>query len=174
MNKTTKLILKTLSTLIVIIVIAFAFLLVGIKLFGVEIYTVLSGSMEPTYQVGSIIYVVDVNPDELKEKDPITFKLTDSTIATHRIIKIEEENNQKLFYTQGDANKHPDENPVTEKEIIGKPIFSIPYLGYLANFMQTTHGMFITLGIGLMLIIIVFVLDSLTEDKKEKKELKEN
>lgn len=173
MNKATKIILKTISTLIVIIVITFAFLLVGIKIFGVEIYSVLSGSMEPTYKVGSVIYVKDVEPNDLKIGDPITFKLTDNTIATHRIIEIKEENNQKKFYTQGDANKLPDENPVLGNEIIGKPIFTIPFLGYIAHFMQTTSGMYITIGVSISLIIIVVIIDMITEEKKEKKK-KEN
>lgn len=168
MNKITKLILKTISTLIVIVVIAFAFLLVGIRVFGVEIYSVLSGSMEPTYQVGSLIYVVEVETNELKKGDSITFKLNDNTIATHRIVEIEEENTQKKFYTQGDANKIRDANPVTENQIIGKPIFTIPLLGYIAYFMQTTNGMLITLGIAAALIIIVVIIDLAIEDKKRE------
>lgn len=169
MNKTTKLILKTISTLIVIVVVAFAFLLVGIKIFGVEIYSVLSGSMKPTYQVGSVIYVLEVETDELKTGDVITFQLTGETIATHRIVEIKEEDNQKLFYTQGDANKTRDESPVRENEIIGKPIFTIPLLGYIAHFMQTTYGMYVTLGVGALLIIIVICIDTITDEKKEKK-----
>lgn len=173
MNKTTKIILKTISTLIVVFVVSIAFLLVGIKMFGVEIYAVLSGSMEPTYKVGSLIYVVDVDINELKEQDPITFRLTDSTIATHRIINIKEENGKKTFQTKGDANDLPDKNPVLEDEIIGKPIFTIPLLGYIAYFMQTTSGLIITIGIGVGLIAITLFIDMITSDKKEQKEIKD-
>ena len=174
MNKTTKIILKTISTLIVVFVVSIAFLLVGIKMFGVEIYAVLSGSMEPTYKVGSLIYVVDVDINELKEQDPITFRLTDSTIATHRIINIKEENGKKTFQTKGDANDLPDKNPVLEDEIIGKPIFTIPLLGYIAYFMQTTSGLIITIGIGVGLIAITLFIDMITSDKKNKKKSKIN
>ena len=173
MNKTAKIILKTISTLIVVFVASIAFLLVGIKIFGVELYAVLSGSMEPTYKVGSLIYVVDVDTDELKEQDAITFRLTDNTIATHRIIKIEEQDNKKLFYTKGDANKLPDKNPVLEDEIIGKPVFTIPLLGYIAYFMQTTSGMIITIGVGVGLIAITMFIDMITSDKKEQKQIKD-
>ena len=173
MNKTTRIVLKTISTLIVIIVVSLAFLLVGIKMFGVEIYAVLSGSMKPTYQVGSIIYVVEVDTEELKKGDPVTYRLTDNTIATHRIIEIEEKENGKLFYTKGDANDLPDESPVSENEIIGKPIFTIPLLGYIAYFMQTTHGFFITVGVGILLVVLVFVIDGIADKKKDNKDKKE-
>lgn len=173
MNKATKIILKSASTMIVALIVVFAFLLVGVRIFGVQIYSVLSGSMEPTYKVGSLIYVKEVDVDELKEKDPITFQLTDSTIATHRIVDIQEdENGNRLFQTKGDANDKVDERLVKESEIIGKPFFTIPYLGYVAHFMQTKHGMFITIGIAIVLIIVVMAIDMLVDDKK-KKEIKD-
>lgn len=140
-------------------------------MFGVEIYAVISGSMEPTYKVGSVIYVVDVEPDELKEKDSITFKLPNDIVATHRIVDIQkDENGNRLFQTKGDANDKVDERLVKETEIIGKPIFSIPLLGYLANFVQTRNGLLVTLGVGLLSIIIVNIIDGITEQKKEKEE----
>ena len=86
MNKSTKFILKLISNLIVTVAVALAILLVGLKFTGLQIYTVISGSMEPTYHVGSLIYVKKVDPSTLKVKDPITFELSDKTIATHRIV----------------------------------------------------------------------------------------
>lgn len=174
MKKATKIILKSVSTMIVALIVVFAFLLVGVRIFDVQIYSVLSGSMEPTYKVGSVIYVKDINTSELKEKDPITFQLTNNTVATHRIVDIQEdENGNKLFQTKGDANDKVDEKLVKESEIIGKPIFTIPYLGYIAHFMQTKQGMITTIGIAIALIIIVMVIDMITDDKKNKKEKEE-
>ena len=148
MKKATKIILKSVSTLIVALIVVFAFLLVGVRIFDVQIYSVLSGSMEPTYKVGSVIYVKDVNIQE-------------------------DEMGNKLFQTKGDANDKVDERLVKESEIIGKPIFTIPYLGYIAHFMQTKHGMVTTIGIAIALIIIVMAIDMITDDKKNKKEIEE-
>ncbi len=169
MNKATKLVLKGISNIIVISVVILLILLGGLKLFGFEIYTVLSGSMEPTYKVGSVIYVKEVNADELKKDDTITFKLTEETIATHRIVNVVEENNERKFETKGDANENNDEGYVTEDRILGKAIFTIPYLGYLAEFIQTKHGLMITLGVGVGLTVLVMLLDELTKDEKNKK-----
>ena len=64
-GKVTKYILKSISYIIIILVVAFAMMMVGVKLFGIQIYTVLSGSMEPEYKVGTLIYVVDTDIDSL-------------------------------------------------------------------------------------------------------------
>ena len=143
-------------------------MMVGVKLFGIQIYTVLSGSMEPEYKVGSLIYVVDTEINELKEKDVITFRITEDVIATHRIVEIVDEGNEKKFRTQGDANDFVDEGLVDSRNIIGKPVFTIPYLGYVASFMQTLSGKMITVGVSLLLIIIIVVIDMITDDKKKK------
>lgn len=169
MSNVTKYILKGISYTIIILVVCFAMLLVGVKLFGVQVYTVLSGSMEPEYKVGSLIYVVDVDIDELEEKDVITFKLTDNVVATHRIEKIDyEENGDRIFTTKGDANDYVDENLVSSDSVIGTPVFTIPYLGYVASFMQMPSGRNFTCVIFVLLMIVVIVIDSITDDKKIK------
>lgn len=168
MNKITRYILKSISYIIVLVVFTFAMLLVGVKLFGIEIYTVLSGSMEPTYKVGSLIYVVEADIENLKKGDVITFMATDKVVATHRIEKIINENGEKKFLTKGDANDHIDENLVSDGSIVGKPVFTIPYLGYVASFIQTSSGRNFTLVVFTLLMIAVIVIDSITNDKKEK------
>jgi len=179
MNKYLKLTLKSISTIIVLIAVALAIFMVGLKLLGFQIYTVISGSMEPTYHVGSLIYVRKVDPSTLKEKDPITFELGDNTIATHRIVEIvpDENNPQEYkFRTKGDANDDVDANLIEPDKVLGKAIFSIPLLGYLANYIQTSPGNIVAICIAVSLIIIVIIIDMLTEEemkqKKDKKQLK--
>ena len=167
-SKFTKYVLKSLNYFIITMVVVFALLMVGVKLFEIDIYTVLSGSMEPEYKVGSLIYVVDANIDKLKENDVITFKIDKNVVATHRIVEIGiDEKNNRFFYTKGDANENRDEKVVEGKNIIGKPIFTIPYLGYVANFIQTKVGLFVVGGIGILLLVVVMFIDSITDDKKK-------
>ena len=169
MKNITKYILKSISYIIIIAVACFAMMLVGVKLFGIEVYTVLSGSMEPEYKVGSLIYVDEIDTDDLKENDIITFKLTDKVVATHRIVEIVDENGRKKFRTKGDANEEVDENLVSSANVIGKPIFTIPHMGYVANFIQTNSGRNFICVIFTLLMIFVIIIDSITSDKKEKK-----
>ena len=54
------------TTLIVIVVVIFALLLVGVRLLGIQVFSVISGSMEPDYPVGSLIYVKEVDPNDVE------------------------------------------------------------------------------------------------------------
>jgi len=165
MSKLTNIILKSINYFIITVVIIFAMLMVGVKIFGIQIYTVLSGSMEPTYKVGSLIYVTKVDNEQLKVGDVITFKVTEKVTATHRIAQINNEANEIKIRTKGDANDYLDENFIESKDIIGKPIFTIPYLGYVASFMQTKSGNIISIGISVLLIVVVILIDSFLEEK---------
>ena len=146
MGKTLKKILNVISTILVAIVVVLALLLVGARFIGLNVYTVLSGSMEPTYHVGSLIYVKDVDTDELKAGDVITYMLDEDTIVTHRIADvIPDETDPSIirFQTKGDANDSVDGSLVHYKNVIGTPVFSIPKLGYLANYIQKPPGRYI-------------------------------
>ena len=165
-----KKVLNTISYLITFVVVVFAILTVGVKLLGIHVYTVLSGSMEPTYKVGSLIYVVKTNTNTLQEGDVITFKIGNSTVATHRIIEItKDEEDNKIFYTKGDQNDIRDEVPIEVNKVIGKPIFTIPYLGYVTTFIKTRIGKILTIVIGIILILITIFIDLITNPKKEKR-----
>ncbi len=152
------------TTVIVVVVVIFAVLLIGVRLFGVGVYSVISGSMEPEYTVGSLIYVKEAEPSEIEVGDVITFVLKNETPATHRVIDIDEENQQ--FLTKGDANDTEDA-PVHFNNLIGKPVFKIPYLGYIAYYIQHPPGMYIAIAIGACLLLLVFLPD-LFNDKKDK------
>ena len=79
-----------LTTLAVCAVVAMAFLLVGVRLIGLTPYAVLSGSMEPTYHVGALIYVRAEDPWNVQVGDPITFVVNeDLLVATHRVVDID-------------------------------------------------------------------------------------
>ena len=158
------------------LVVLLAALLVGVRLFGLEVYVVLSGSMEPAYMTGSIIYVTEKEADTLNAGDVITFRLDANTIATHRISQVTEKDGVLAFRTKGDANKIEDAALVTESQLIGTPIFTIPYLGYLVSYVQSTSGRYATLAVGATLLLLMFLPDIIFGNDKEedKKKSKEN
>ena len=167
MEKTFKIIGKILSTALVTVVVALAILLVGIRLIGFTPYTVLSGSMEPTYHVGAMVYVKKVDPTTLQVGDPITFHLTGNVIATHRIVEVHGDGTPDLgFRTQGDANDHAD-GITPAATVIGKATFSIPYLGYVSNFLQQPKGLITVVGTGAAVLAISFIIDAIFPAKKE-------
>lgn len=166
MGKFFRILLKTLSTVLVGVVVLLAVLLAGVRLIGFTPYTVLSGSMEPAYHVGSIIYVKDVAPAELKLGDPVTFYLSGSTVATHRIVEVLNEGTPQLsFRTKGDANEIAD-GVIPATAVIGKPVFSIPYLGYVSVFLQKPQGLICLIGSGGVVLAISCVVDALFPKQK--------
>lgn len=145
------------SVLIGIVVLAAVFLL-GSRLVGFRIFNIVSGSMEPKYSVGDLIYVKEVDPATVQPGDVITFVLNeDLVVATHRVTRIDAE--KQHFYTKGDANETEDGSPVHFKNLIGVPQFAIPGLGYVSDFIQHSPGMYITIAAVAILMILAFIPD---------------
>ena len=133
---------------------------------GYQCFTVISGSMEPEYSVGDLIYVKKVDVNTIEVGDDITFILNeDLVVATHRVVRVDAENQH--FYTKGLANEIEDSEPVHFNNVIGVPQFSIPKLGYVSDFIQNPPGMYITIGVGIILILAVFLPDMIGKKKNE-------
>ena len=173
MTRTFKKIWKCITSVLVALIVIVALLLVGARLIGLQVFTVLSGSMEPTYHVGSLIYVKDVDPFELESGEVITFMLDENTVATHRIVEVvpdEEDDSVVRFRTKGDANENVDGSLVHYKNVIGSPVFTIPYLGYAVSYIQNPPGTYVAISAGAILLLLVFLPDLFGDDKKKKKD----
>ncbi len=169
MNEKLKKVLKACSSMIVALVLIFAMLVAGVRVFGLKVYTVLSPSMEPEYKTGTLIYVKDVDPEKLKAGDVITFMISKETTVTHRIVEVISESDGTLYFrTKGDANNTEDSGSVHQDNVLGKPIFKIPYLGYMAAFVTQPPGMYLSVAIGLILTILVFMIDYMTSDSTKE------
>ena len=171
MGKTIKKVWNAITTVLVILIVILAILLVGVRLAGFRVFTVLSGSMEPTYHVGSLNYVKDVDYRQLEAGDVITFMLDENTVATHRIIQVvpdEDEPEVLRYATQGDANDAPDGTLVHYKNVIGTPVFTIPKLGYVANYIQNPPGTYIAISGAAILLLLMFLPDLFSEDEPKK------
>ena len=118
-----------------VVVVLLASSLVLPKLLGLKSYIVLSGSMHPEIQTGAFAYVKPQEADTLKVNDIITFTIGENTV-THRINEITDDG----FITKGDANEVPDLAPVMKNQVVGKYVFSIPYLGYFVSWLSTKAG----------------------------------
>jgi len=130
--------------------------------------------MEPEYPVGSLIYVKEIEPLEVKEGDAITFYMADSQIvATHEVYLIDEE--KQIFKTQGINNRDsqgnivPDASPVEFSKLIGKPILCIPYMGFVNRYVTTEPGLYIVLFITVMVVMISFILEYITKRNENSK-----
>lgn len=160
------------TSVLVALVVILALLLVGVRVFGMQVFTVLSGSMEPVYHVGSLIYVKETDPMTLQPGDVITFMLDENTVATHRIVDVipdEEDPSIIRFQTKGDANDAVDGSLVHYKNVLGTPVFTIPKLGYLASYIQNPPGTYVAISAGAVLLALVFLPDLFGGDEKPEK-----
>ncbi|MBR3322055.1 signal peptidase I [Candidatus Saccharibacteria bacterium] len=158
------------GTVVVALVAVVAIALVGMRLAGFRTFTVMSGSMEPEYPVGAMLYVQPVNYYDLKVGDVISYVASDDkTVVTHRIVDIEVDKNDASvwrFKTKGDANTAPDANLVHYKNVLGTPMVTIPFIGYVAHNIQQPPGIYITLVVGTLLLAWTFLPGTLEERRK--------
>lgn len=159
-NSKSRKILNIITNTLLAMVVLLAMLLVGVRFMGFEVYTVLSGSMEPTYHVGALVYVKDVDATEIEIDDVITFMVGEDTVATHRVIDVvpdETDSSILRFETKGYANDVADAGLVHQNNVIGKVAFSIPYLGFVADFISHPPGNYMAIAFGAILLILVFL-----------------
>ena len=127
-------------------------------LFGYQIKSVLSGSMEPTFLTGSVI-AIETNNDQTNYQtgDIITFHI-DGKIVTHRITDVLNQNGVTSYETKGDNNNGKDLWTIQAQDIVGQYTgITIPYLGYLFTFTQSKEATALLLIIpGVILFISAF------------------
>ena len=148
------------STVLVGAVVVLAVLLLGGRLLGWQVFTVVSGSMEPVYHVGDLLYVRPTDPADLQPGDVITFVMNEQlVVGTHRVVEVEDTGERLYFYTKGDANAAMDAAPVAQENVLGTPVFSIPLLGYVAAFVQQPPGSYVAVAVGAVLLVLVLLPD---------------
>ncbi len=119
---------------------------------------VLGGSMEPTYHIGSILFVQQVDPADIAAGDIITFDTPmqpgqPPSLTTHRVTSIDRTDGVLAFHTQGDANNTEDTWVVPADTIVGRGSFSIPYVGYISSFVRSRTGFALLVVIPALIII---------------------
>jgi signal peptidase len=147
------------AILLLILIISGSLFTIVSPFFGWRTEVVISGSMEPAIQTGSVVIVSPIVPDTIRKGDIIMYSSLDMTsLTTHRVVNVESE--PKLqFITKGDANNNSDVIPVTPGQIVGIVAFTIPYLGLLAQFIKTPLGFTLFLLIPAVILIGCEMLD---------------
>lgn len=107
------------------------------NLFGYSALRVLTGSMEPTYPVDSLLIVKVTDPSEVQVGDVISFYSTDpqleGAVNTHRVIEVREEGNTIWFITKGDAAAEIDPHETPGSHLIGKVVGCSMFFGKAAR-----------------------------------------
>ncbi|GAB2665599.1 signal peptidase I [Prescottella soli] len=143
------------------------------RLAGATPYTVLTSSMEPTYPPGTLIVVKPQDPASLRVDDAITFQWESGKpeVVTHRIVAVQYTSNGELrLTTQGDANSAPDPRPVVPEQVRGKIWYSVPYVGYVNNYITgKQRSVLLMVVVGGLLVYAVTMFVSAGRDKARKR-----
>lgn len=109
--------------------------------------------------------------NDYKAGDIITFGEISKTKTptTHRIKDIKIVDGNPVYITKGDANNSEDNAEVLATSVKGKVLFSIPYLGYVLNFMRQPIGFALVIIVPATLIIWEEIKKIIGEIKKSKK-----
>ena len=158
-------ILRILAGILLIGVILMCVPLTVPRLFGYQIYTVISGSMEPEIPLGSLVYVKSADPETVVEGDVIAYYgSTDGSIITHRVIY-----NQtvvKNFVTKGDANDTEDMVPVEYERLIGVVEKTIPKMGQIMTVFTETRGKILAAGMLVVSVLLNIIAGAISEKRE--------
>lgn len=154
------------STILMVVLLALAAVLIVPVILGYTELAVLTGSMQPTIPVGSLIYVKEVEPSTLQVGDVVTYRLEGDTMVTHRVVETNPD--EGYLVTQGDANADPD-GQITFDRIVGKMDFHLSYLGYISMNIRTKTGIFAICGTLIVIILLTFIPEIFSKDEEEEK-----
>ena len=144
---------------------------------GYRLFNVATGSMIPVYSINDVIIVKEIDVSTLKVGDDVAYKGTraglEGKIITHRIIKIEEDNNGEVrFFTQGVNSKNVDPS-INGSQILGKVEGKLFFINQLNHIVKSNLGFFFLVFCPLVLVIALEIAQSVIEYKLEKNEIQE-
>lgn len=157
------------STVIVILAVLIAVFLMGSRLIGFGVYSISNDGLAPQYNKGDLIYVQTVDPVKVQNGDVLTF-VSDEKLNVDTKTVVEIDASCEHFYTEATINGEKTPTVVYFKNIIGTPIFKIPLLGYVFDFVQNPPGVYIAIAVGILLIAAIILPDFLAKRKKNEEE----
>ena len=167
-------ILKAITTLFIVLIVSIIFVQRisnnKVTVGGYSVFTIITESMVPKYQVGDMLLSKKIPTNEIKVGDDVVYMGKNGTfegkIVTHQVIKIEKKGSELEFHTKGIANTI--EDPVVhEKQIYGVVITKLSILSLLSKLVNNIYGFYFIIFIPFAIMIFLEVIDIIHE--KEKK-----
>lgn len=187
-NKFIKFLLKFIKVIVWIFVLLVIFVILVQRIFNNRVsigsyrmFTVVTGSMEPVYNVGDVVISKEVEPSTINKGDDVVYlgEKNDfkDKIVTHRVIKIEKKDNEYYFTTKGIANDYSDP-VISSDQIYGKVVYKPVVLSFLSGILNTKLGFYLLIFVPVAFLIFLEILDYIKRkegelDEGEKEEVKE-
>lgn len=187
-NKFIKFLIKFIKVVVWIFVLLVIFVILVQRIFNNQVsigsyrmFTVVTGSMEPVYNVGDVVISKEVDPSTIKKGDDVVYlgEKDDfkDKIVTHRVIKIEKKEGDYYFTTKGVANEYSDP-VISSDQIYGKVVYRPVVLSFLSGVLNTKLGFYLLIFVPVAFLIFLEILDYIKRkegelDEGEKEEVKE-
>lgn len=169
--------LKVISVFLIIIVVSIVFVQRvsdnKITIGGIEIFTIVSESMAPEYEVWDMLVSKEIDPSSIKVGDDVVYlgKQGDfeNKIVTHRVIEIKENSGKREFVTKGIANDIAD--PIVgEDQVYGKVLFKSNVLSFLSKLVNNLYGFYFIVFVPFVIMLFIEIVEIVNE----REELKRN
>ena len=187
-NKFIKFLLKFIKVIVWIFVLLVIFVILVQRIFdnrvsigSYRMFTVVTGSMEPVYNVGDVVISKEVEPSTINKGDDVVYlgEKNDfkDKIVTHRVIKIENKDGEYYFTTKGVANDYSDP-VISSDQIYGKVVYKPVVLSFLSGILNTKLGFYLLIFVPVAFLIFLEILDYIKRkegelDEEQKEEVKE-
>lgn len=181
-----KLVYGIINTISVLIIAAAVFVLIVVLLtkpgkapsiVGFTLFRITTGSMAPTYDIDSMIVVKETDPSEIQEGDVISFYSSDpaldGAVNTHRVVEIEQDEDQYIYTTKGDGNNVADQYKVKSEYLIGKVIWSSVLLGKISRLASNPLIFIPVILVPLAVILLTNFVQTISLARKIAKEEEE-
>ena len=183
-NVVFKIIMGIIKTVFTILIVAYLVMILAQRIsgnksiVGYRLFTVATGSMEGVYNINDVIAVKDWDTSTLKVGDDIAYQGArgglQGMLITHRIIRIEdkEDGSERIFVTKG-VNSPAEDPSIEEGQILGKVVGVVPVITTINHIVKSQAGFFLLIFCPLVIIIVLEVLQTITDIQLEKNEIQE-
>lgn len=144
-----------------------------VALGGIRIYSVVTGSMIPKYEIGDILVSMEVEPEEIKIGDDITYSseegASNGKLITHSVVNIREEDGIYKFTTRGIAN-NADDPEISEDQVYGKVIYKPVILSFINKIIKNVYAFYFLIIVPMAIIIAKLMVNFILRREEEKEE----
>ncbi|MGM9879243.1 MAG: signal peptidase I [Bacilli bacterium] len=169
--------LKVISAFLIIVVVSIVFVQRvsdnKVTIGGIGIFTIVSESMSPEYEVWDMIISKEADPSSIKVGDDVVYLGKEGAFAdkivTHRVIEIKDSSGKRQFVTKGIANDIEDP-AINEDQVYGKVLFKSSILSFLSKLINNLYGFYFIIFVPFVIMLFIEIIDIVNE----KEELKRN
>jgi signal peptidase I len=127
--------------------------------FGLEVFAIRGGSMQPAIPLGAAVIAVRAAPEAIRVGDTVTIRADNGVVYTHRVIEVDASEPDVWLRTQGDANSTADAAPVPATSVVGVVDVTVPLAGYLIVMLATPAGILSFLAYAGALMLAIWELE---------------